>query len=76
MTQQDRELLRKVAERARQSGVRQSGGVSEADKQEIAHLVRPDSFVYKVMENIANMSEAELEAWRRLSRERGKTSRP
>ncbi len=27
MTQQDRELLRKVAERARQSGVRQSGGV-------------------------------------------------
>lgn len=66
LTQDDKELIKRVSDRARRNG-----GFSEADKQEIAHLVHPNSGIYKTMRDYENMFAEEWEEWKRVEHEIG-----
>ena len=64
MEQTDRDLIRKVAARARERG-----GWTEEDRQELAHLIPTDSWVYDAPDPYEGLSPEEKEEWKQLGRE-------
>lgn len=64
MEQKDRDLMRKVADRARERG-----GWTEKDKQELAHLLPVDSRLYDAPDPWEGLSSEEKEEWMQLGRE-------
>ena len=64
MDQEDRNLIRKVADRARERG-----GWTEEDKQQLVHLMPTDSRVYDAPDPWEGMNHEEKEEWKQLGRE-------